>query len=73
MVPTLLAKLGKDSKSSFPSKSIYFFFKNQCPISGQVVMVVGVKREDILLEVYFAPLINYTMGVDVFSTLIFHT
>ena len=42
-------------------------------MSGQVVMVVVVKREDMLLEVYFAPLINYTMGVDVFSTLIFHT
>lgn len=33
-------------------------------------MVVGIKREDILVEVDFATPFNNAMGVDMFSTLI---
>lgn len=43
-----------------PQNHLFFFKKNQYPISGQVVMVFGVKGEDILLEVDFAALRSNT-------------
>lgn len=51
MIPDSLAKLEKDPKVSFPSQKHWLLLrKKQCPISGGVVVVVGVKRENILLK-----------------------